>query len=151
MAQWIKTEHDYINTAVRIAVSKHEGQVDKQGMPYILHPMAVASMVSTPVQKCAALLHDILEDTDMTEERLLKAGIPQRVVEIVKLVSHEKPCEGQEYDAYLARVKADPDARAVKLADLEHNTDPERVATDEHAEERAAKYERAKAFLSAED
>lgn len=147
MTQWGKTKYDYINTAAQILVEKHSGQVDKIGLPYVLHPMAVASLVDTPEQKCAALLHDILEDTDTTEEDLLNAGIPERVVEIVKLVTHEKPCEGKDYESYLARIKADPDAKAVKLADLAHNTDPKRAAQDANAETRKAKYAKAKEFL----
>ena len=147
MPQWKKSEYDYINTAAEIAIKGHRNQVDKIGMPYILHPMAVASLCDTPEQKCAALLHDILEDTDATEQDLLDAGIPERVVEIVKLVTHEKPCEGKDYEAYLAKIKADPDARAVKLADLTHNTDPKRVAQDEKAEARKIKYAKAKEFL----
>lgn len=150
MPQWRKTDYDYINTAAEIAVRKHKNQVDKQGMPYILHPMAVASLLDTPEQKCAGLLHDILEDTDMTEQDLLDAGIPKRVVEIVKLVTHEKPCEGKDYEAYLTKIKSDPDARAVKLADLTHNTDPKRAANDENAEKRRAKYAKAKRFLMEE-
>lgn len=148
MPEWRKTDYDYINTAAEIAIKNHRNQVDKIGMPYILHPMAVASLLDTPEQKCAGLLHDILEDTDVTEQDLLDAGIPERVVEIVKLVTHEKPCEGKDYEDYLARIKADPDARTVKLADLAHNTDPKRATHDEKAEARRAKYERAKQFLS---
>ena len=149
MPQFEKSEYDYINTAAEIAIKKHRNQVDKIGMPYILHPMAVASLLDTPEQKCAGLLHDILEDTDMTEEDLLEAGIPARVVEIVKLVTHEKPCEGKDYEDYLTKIKADPDARAVKLADLTHNTDPKRAAQDAKAEARKEKYARAKQFLMA--
>lgn len=147
MPQHIKTDYDYINEAARIAVLEHTGQVDKVGMPYILHPMAVVSKLETPEQKCAGLLHDILEDTDTTSEDLLDAGIPERVVEIVKLVTHKKPCNGKDYEDYLARIKADPDARAVKLADLAHNTDPSRVAKDKYAQERMEKYRKAIEFL----
>ncbi len=147
MPEWRKTDYDYINTAAEIAIENHRNQVDKIGMPYILHTMAVASLLDTPEQKCAGLLHDILEDTDMTEQDLLSAGIPERVVEIVKLVSHDKPCEGKDYEDYLARIKTDPDAKAVKLADLAHNTDPKRAAQDEKSKERQAKYEAAKRFL----
>lgn len=147
MPQFEKTEYDYINVAAEMAVRGHRNQVDKIGMPYILHPMAVASLLETPEQKCAGLLHDILEDTDMTEEGLREAGIPERVIEIVKLVTHEKPCEGKDYEEYLARIKADPDARAVKLADLTHNTDPRRAAQDTNAAARREKYAKAKEFL----
>lgn len=130
-------------TALAIAVKAHTGQVDKNGMPYILHPIAVAQKVDTLELKTIAILHDTIEDTDVTADYLLKQGIPQHIVAVVKLLSKPK---GEPYANYLQRVKENPLAKAVKLADLSHNTDPERASGLNEA--RRKKYEMAKATLT---
>lgn len=130
--------------ALLIAIEAHRGQVDKNGVAYILHPIAVANKVNTLKLKTIAVLHDVIEDTNVTAEYLLEKGIPKEIVDVVVLLS--KP-EDEEYESYIRRVKEDPDAKAVKLADLEHNTDPERATHDAHTRERQAKYEKAKEIL----
>lgn len=130
-------------TALLIAVEAHQGQVDKNNMPYILYPIAVASKVNTLELKTVAILHDTIEDTSVTADYLLKKGIPKEIVEIVVLLS--KP-EDEEYESYLSRVKQNPLAKAVKLADLAHNTDPERANGLNEA--RRKKYELAKKVLT---
>ena len=137
-----KRENEYFETAVRIVAEAHRGQVDKSGLPYILHPLAVASKVDTLKLKTIALLHDTIEDTDVTAEYLIEQGIPQEIVEVVELLT--KP-EDEEYESYLRRVKKNPKALAVKLADLAHNTDPSRVSGLN--EKRRKKYETAKKIL----
>ena len=137
-----KRENEYFETAVRIVAEAHRGQVDKSGLPYILHPLAVASKVDTLELKTIALLHDTIEDTDVTAEYLIEQGIPQEIVEVVELLT--KP-EDEEYESYLRRVKKNPKALAVKLADLAHNTDPSRVSGLN--EKRRKKYETAKKIL----
>jgi len=110
-----------------IAVIAHRGQVDKLGRDYIHHPAAVAAMfdpVSQTVEFCAAWLHDVVEDTDITAEDLVRADIHAEVVEVVLLLTRQ---DGQG-DEYYEQIAANPAARAVKLADLAHNTSPERVA-----------------------
>lgn len=129
--------------ALRIAVEAHMGQRDKNGMPYILHPLAVASKVDDLELKTIAILHDTIEDTDVTADFLLERGIPKDIVEVVELLTKPK---SESYESYLRRVKENPKAKAVKLADLAHNTDPSRVSGLN--ELRRAKYELAKKVLA---
>lgn len=135
--------NEVFETALAIAVEAHRGQKDKMGLSYILHPMAVASKVDTLELKTIAILHDTIEDTEVTAEYLLEKGIPQELVEAVVLLT--KP-EDEEYEHYVRRVKENPLAKAVKLADLAHNTDPSRAAGSNEA--RMQKYERAKQILA---
>lgn len=129
--------------ALRIAVEAHEGQRDKNGMPYILHPLAVASKVEGLELKTIAILHDTIEDTYVTADFLLEKGIPKDIVEVVALLTKPK---NEDYESYLRRVKENPKAKAVKLADLTHNTSPERASgLNEH---RKKKYALAKRILS---
>ena len=107
------------NKAMRIAYAAHHGQVDKCGIPYIFHPIALAQTMDDEVSCCAALLHDVVEDTAITMEELEKE-FPPEVIEVLRLLTHD---DGEEYYAYVRRIKAHPIARKVKLADLAHNSD----------------------------
>ena len=130
-------------TALEIAVKAHKGQVDKSGVSYILHPIAVASKFDTLELKTIAILHDTIEDTDVTAEYLIEKGIPEDIVKVVQLLT--KP-ENEDYESYLRRVKENPLAKQVKLADLAHNTSPERIEGLNEA--RKEKYELAKRILT---
>ena len=130
-------------TALMIAVEAHKGQVDKNGMPYILHPIAVMQKVEGLELKTIAILHDTIEDTYVTEDFLLEAGIPKNIVDVVALLT--KP-QNESYESYLRRVKENPMAKAVKLADLAHNTSPESASGLNEA--RKKKYALAKQILS---
>ena len=68
--------------ALMIAVQAHSGQTDKQGKPYILHPLAVASQLDSLELKTIALLHDTIEDSWVSKEFLLENGIPEELVEV---------------------------------------------------------------------
>ena len=129
-------------TSLEIAVKAHKGQVDKNGVAYILHPLTVAGLLDSLELKTIAILHDTIEDTDVTAEYLLEKGIPKHIVEAVQLLT--KP-EDEEYESYLRRVKENPLAKQVKLADLANNTDPKRASGLNEA--RQAKYELAKRVL----
>lgn len=111
--------------AQSIATVAHEGQTDKNGAPYIEHPAAVASFVTTNEEKAVAWLHDVIEDTAITADDLLEMGFPQRIVDAVVLLTRTKEVSSEDY--YLA-IRKNPLARTVKLADIKHNTLPERVA-----------------------
>ena len=129
--------------ALMIAVQAHSGQTDKQGKPYILHPLAVASQLDSLELKTIALLHDTIEDSWVSKEFLLENGIPEELVEVIALLTKPKD---MPYEDYLRRVKTNPMALAVKKADLAHNTSPERAeGLNDH---RRAKYELAKRILS---
>lgn len=135
--------NEVFETALEIALKAHKGQVDKNGVAYITHPLAVAAQLDSLELKTIALLHDTIEDTDVTAEYLLERGIPKELVEVVQLLT--KP-EDEEYESYLKRVRKNPMAKAVKLADLAHNTSPERASGLN--EKRRAKYELAKKIMS---
>ena len=136
------------NKAMRIAYAAHHGQVDKCGIPYIFHPIALAQSMDDEVSCCAALLHDVVEDTAITMEELEKE-FPPEVIEVLRLLTHD---DGEEYYAYVRRIKAHPIARKVKLADLAHNSDQTRCVGSGLTPERLAywkvKYEKATKILT---
>ena len=107
--------------AMRICFEAHRGQTDKGGVPYVFHPFHVAEQMQTEEETCAALLHDVVEDTDLTLQMLAAEGFPPAVTDALALLTHD---EGTPYLEYVARLKADPVAAAVKLADLRHNSTP---------------------------
>lgn len=111
--------------AKRIALTAHEGQVDKAGAPYWHHPAFVADHVTSPEAKVVAWLHDVVEDSEWTLEDLLAEGIWPEVVDGVDAITKRV---GEAYETYLNRIKANPLALAVKLADLTHNMDLSRIA-----------------------
>jgi (p)ppGpp synthase/HD superfamily hydrolase len=111
--------------AMKLAYAAHHGQTDKAGVPYIFHPFHVAEQMTDEYSTCAALLHDVVEDTDVTIS-MLEAEFPPEVTEAVKVLTHE---EGVDYVAYLRNIEDDPIAKAVKLADIAHNSDRTRLAT----------------------
>ena len=106
--------------AMKIAYDAHHGQLDDAGVPYIFHPMHVAERMTTEDACCAALLHDVLEHTQVTQEQLSAQGIPLAVMVAVKLLTHAPDVD---YFDYVRALKDNPIAREVKLADLEHNSD----------------------------
>ncbi|MPZ60151.1 MAG: HD domain-containing protein [Propionibacteriales bacterium] len=114
-----------LEDAIAIARAAHEGQVDKGGMPYIGHPLRVMRRVEGPGQKMAAVLHDVLEDTDVTAEALRAAGCPERVIDAVVALTK---LPGEPLPASIARALADPIARVVKRADIADNADALRLA-----------------------
>lgn len=128
----------------------HAGQVDKLGRDYMAHhlePIAALLVDEGDDAVMAGLLHDILEDTDVTSEDLLEAGVPARVVRAVESVS-KRP--GEDYDELIDRAAADPLGRLVKLADNAWNlaSNESLARTDQEGAKRLkAKYERARIRL----
>ncbi|MEU8579280.1 HD domain-containing protein [Streptomyces abikoensis] len=131
-----------------LAARAHAGQVDKNGVPYIEHVRAVAAGLAPFGDDLvkAGLLHDILEDTDWTAERLRETGIPARVVEIVEAVTN---VPGMPYEEKIARITASPQATLVKISDNAHNSRPDRAAQlpPDKRERLDAKYRSARAQL----
>jgi (p)ppGpp synthase/HD superfamily hydrolase len=103
--------------ALRIATKYHEGQFDKAGKPYILHPIAVAMKAQTQAEEVVALLHDTVEDTDYTEE-MLREDFPKHIADAVIAMTKR---EGETYVEFVLRIKETPVARKVKMYDMEHN------------------------------
>lgn len=102
-----------------ICKQAHEGQTDKNGEPYYLHPITVSEHCKSQVAKCVALLHDVLEDTEWTSTDLLEYGIPTSIVDIVILLTKNPE---EDYLDYIKKVMENPIAAEVKYQDLKHNT-----------------------------
>ena len=132
--------------AMVLAYNAHHGQFDKGGVPYIFHPIHLAEQMDDEISTCVALLHDTVEDTDVTLE-LLAAEFPREIVEAVDLLTH-RDCV--DYFDYVRAIKANPIAVKVKLADLAHNGDPKRICNQGNAEKRRIKYTAARAILTGE-
>ncbi len=133
--------------AMRIAYEAHKDQTDKVGVPYIFHPYHVAEQMKDELSVAAALLHDVVEDTPLTFEDLAQEGICEEVLDIVRLLTHE---EDVGYMDYVQTIKDSRNERAIaiKLADLEHNSDTTRFKKlNEKALARIKKYEAARAVL----
>lgn len=109
---------DLYERAHAFASQKHSGQLRKDGQPYITHPEKVASFFDDGAEKVVAILHDVLEDTDATEEELRELGCTDDMLEALRLLTHR---DGVPYMDYVKAAAANPIARAVKLADLHHN------------------------------
>lgn len=107
-----------------IARTAHEGQLDLQGVDYIYHPLEVSAKCDTIEGKIVGLLHDVVEDTTITLENLKAIGFDDDLLEALRCVTKEP---GYDEAEYYARIKANPIAKEVKLADLEHNGDPNRI------------------------
>lgn len=132
--------------AMQIAFDAHKEQVDKNGIPYIYHPVHLAEQMSTEYEICVALLHDTVEDCDITFEDLIEAGFPDEVIEAIKLMTHDKSVP---YMEYVTKIKGNSIARNVKLADLRHNSDLTRLnSVSERDLKRKEKYEKAISILT---
>lgn len=110
--------------ALNVAYKAHEGQQDESGLPYIFHPYHVAEQMSEEIAVCVALLHDILEDTEVTDEELSRQ-FPEEVMVPLRLLNHNKE---EDYLDYIRRLRENSVARAVKLADITHNSDESRLS-----------------------
>ena len=132
--------------AMNLAYNAHHGQFDKGGVPYIFHPIHLAESMDDEISTCVALLHDTVEDTDVTLEQLA-AEFPKEVVDAVALLTHG---EDVAYFDYVRAIKQNPIAVKVKLADLAHNSDPNRISNQGSAEKRNAKYAAARKILTEE-
>lgn len=139
-----------VKDADTLAVAAHLGQVDKAGAPYIEHVREVARRLEKHGDEAvmAGLLHDIVEDTDVTLEQLRAMGFPEAVVRAVDAVTWR---DGEAYMDLIARAAADPLGRLVKLADNGTNADEARLALldDATAERLRRKYARAREVLLA--
>jgi len=132
-----------LDKAIRIAAEVHEGQKDRYGMAYILHPIRVMMQVDSEGEKIAAILHDVVEDSEWTLEDLQREGFSAEVVTAVDCLT-KRDEQNEPYMEYIDRVLTNPIAIKVKLADLEDNMDLTRIAdmTDRDPE-RLARYHEA--------
>lgn len=139
---------DAIKKAFKVCCEAHLGQVDKGGLPYFLHPIHLAYQMTDEDTIVAALLHDVIEDTNYTIDDLYNIGFSDVVCDAVKLLTHNK---NEAYMDYIYKIKSNHIARMVKLADLKHNIDLSRL---EHATDidvkRTNKYLKAISILEEE-
>lgn len=130
-----------------IAYNAHHGQVDKAGVPYIYHPVHLAESMEDEISCCAALLHDVVEDTDITLE-MLRKEFPQEVIDVLRLMTHHAEVP---YFDYVRAIKDNPIAVKVKLADIAHNSDQSRITNSSISEEARTylrtKYQKARKIL----
>lgn len=140
---------DLTKKALLISFNAHKDQCDKSGMPYAYHPYHVAEQMKTEITTCVALLHDVVEDTDITLDDLRAQGFPNEVINALSLLTHKK---NVPYMDYIKAIKENPIATEVKLADLEHNSDYTRIGKFESLTEadkkRLDKYDKAIRLLT---
>lgn len=117
---------DMLNKMLIMMVNAHAGQFDRGGNPYALHPLKVMHYLKSDDEElmCIALGHDVIEDTSVTYNDLIDAGMSLRVVEGIRALTKKR---GYTYEQYKERVFANEDAMRVKMADLRHNTDIRRL------------------------
>lgn len=134
--------------AMKLAYDAHQGQVDAAGMPYIFHPCSLAEQMDNERRTCIALLHDVVEDTDITIGQLKQEFLPE-IADAVAVLTHDR---SEDYFTYVKGIFGNPDAMLVKFADLLHNRNEDRLigAPDVSLSARAAnrsKYGRALEML----
>lgn len=110
--------------ALKICFNAHLNQVDKSGMPYVFHPFHLAEQMDTEDLVCVALLHDVVEDTNISFDDLISYGFNNNVINALKLLTHN---DDTPYMEYIKKIKTNEIARTVKLADLKHNSDLSRL------------------------
>lgn len=136
---------DMLSKAIQIAAYWHKGQTDKGGAPYILHPIRVMMSMETETDKIVAVLHDVLEDTDLSADDLRAHKFPVDVREAVQALTRQT---GEDYFDFIRRLSVNPIARRVKLADIADNLDPKRIVpTDPNGPSRRQRYKKARAML----
>lgn len=115
---------DLTRKAMKIAYEAHHGQADKAGLPYINHPLHLAEQMETEDTCVVALLHDVVEDTNVTLDDLKRAGFTEIQLEAIVAMTHEGSVP---YMDYIREIKKNPVATAVKIADIIHNSDVTRI------------------------
>lgn len=131
--------------ALKLCFEAHKAQLDKSGMPYVFHPFHLAEQMKDETTTVVALLHDVIEDTDYTFNDLIAMGFDGAIIDAIELMTHE---EGVPYMDYVEKIKSNPIAREVKLADLIHNSDLSRLdAPTEKDKMRVEKYRKAIVLL----
>lgn len=136
---------DMTKKALKLCFDAHKDQLDKCGIPYVFHPIHLAEQMKSEETVIAALLHDVVEDTHYTVNDLKEKGFSKSVLDAIQLLTHD---DNEDYMSYVAKIKNNPIACCVKLADLRHNSDLSRLdKVDEKALKRYKKYQKAIALL----
>lgn len=141
-----------LEDAIVLAAQAHRGQIypSPEGEPFILHPLRVMSKVTSSAERVVAVLHDVIEDTNYTLDNLRHLGYSERVIDALDRLTHR---DGEAYETYIERIKDDPVAQQVKLADIVDNLANNRrvaeLASSIEVQERIMRYERAIVQLKA--
>lgn len=136
-----------LEQAISIAALAHEGQTDKAGASYILHPLRMMLTLETESERIVAMLHDVIEDTPWTYEMLRKRGFTEEILVALETVTKR---EGEDYESFILRAATNPLGLKVKLADLIDNSDLTRISAPTKKDfARLEKYKRAIATLQA--
>lgn len=132
--------------AMKLCFETHKDQLDKTGLPYVFHPFHLAEQMDDEISTVCALLHDVVEDSDITFEDLAKMGFSGEIIDVLKLLTHS---DDTPYMDYVREIKKNPTATKVKIADLKHNSDTTRLdVVDEWAIKRNEKYTEALRILT---
>lgn len=132
---------DLTKKSMKIAYEAHQGQLDKAGIPYIYHPIHLAEQMSDEYSVIVALLHDVVEDSDITIDQLINYGFPVEVIEALKLLTHN---DGTDYMVYIKSIATNELATKVKIVDLKHNSDLSRLSYEsDESLKKLLKYEQA--------
>ena len=135
-----------LKLAIEIANSAHDGQLDKNGQPYILHPLRVMLALEAEADRIVGVLHDTIEDTYVSPELLRRSGFSERIIDAVLSVTRNR---GETYEDFILRAKGNEIGQRVKLADIADNLSP--IRTSGLNTEREAKYLRARLVLKGEN
>lgn len=127
-----------LNKAIEIATRAHDGQVDKGGVPYIFHPLRVMLLGKNELERICAVLHDVVEDSDITFDVLRKEGFSEEVIAVLDCLTKR---DGESYDDFISRILLNKTACHVKLADIRDNMNLARIENPTvKDEERIKKY-----------
>jgi (p)ppGpp synthase/HD superfamily hydrolase len=138
-----------VNKAINIMFEAHKNQKDKSGVPYVFHPFHLAEQMTSEDSTIVALLHDTIEDTDITKEYLKAQGFKSEIIDAIVLLTRKK---NEDYFEYIKRIKDNPIAREVKIADLKHNSDLKRLEKVKEADmKRTEKYHKALEILKSDN
>ncbi len=130
-----------LEKAIQIAAKAHEGQKDKAGQPYILHPLRVMLRTDSEIERICAVLHDVIEDTPITLDMLKDEGFSSDVLAALEALTKR---QGESYDDFISRVLKNDTACHMKLADLADNMDLSRLQTPSEEDfQRIEKYQKA--------
>ena len=136
---------DLTKKALLISFNAHKDQVDKSNLPYVYHPFHVAEQMTDETSTIVALLHDVVEDTDVTMTDIENYGFSKEIIDALKCMTHE---ESVDYYDYIKIVATNPIAIKVKLADIEHNMDTNRLNEITKKDlERVEKYKKCYKYL----
>jgi len=135
-----------LEDAILLAVQAHHKQVDRNGQPYILHPLRVMFRLTSETERIVGVLHDVVEDTDFKFHDLRQMGYGDQILEALDCLTKR---DGEAYEHLIERARGNATARRVKLADLEDNMDVRRLSTDPSDDDlkRMRKYRKAWAAL----